>query len=182
MQNGQEHPLAASAHLACIGLLAARIPLEDQRAAYEKTLAKLGARLPIAHMADEIRGIGHLALAKITGECGNLSAYRSVSAVWKRAGLAVIEGERQRRVAGEAALLHGYSPERRAVFWNIADSLLKAQGKDETAGPYRLIYDRRKAHEAPRVETAAHAHNRALRVMMKAVLKDLTLEWKRIAK
>jgi hypothetical protein len=182
IQNGHSHPLAQVCHEACFGLLRARIPLEEQRAAYEKRLEKLGKRLPIAHMADEIKGVGHIALAKIVGECGDLSAYKSVAAVWKRAGLAVINGERQRRVGGEAALEHGYSPERRSVFWNIGDSLIKAQGKDENAGPYRQIYDARKAYERPRVESDGHAHNRASRHMVKALMKDLVLEWRRVAK
>lgn len=179
MQNGQQHELALSAYAACLPLMTARVPLEEQRKAYEKSLTKLGAQLPIAHMADEIKGIGHLALAKIVGECGDLSAYATVSGVWKRAGLAVIDGGRQRRVTGEAALLHGYSPERRSVFWNIADSLLKAQGKDDTAGPYRLIYDDRKAYEIAREIPLGHAHNRAMRFMTKRLLRDLWVAWRR---
>ncbi len=182
MQNGREHPRAEAAYLACFGLLEARKPLETQRKAYERALTKLGAQLPIAHMADDIKGIGHLALAKIVGECGDLSAYRSVSAVWKRAGLAVIDGGRQRRVSGEAAIEHGYAPERRSVFWNIADAMLKAQGKDENAGPYRLFYDAEKAKQRPNVETDGHAHNRALRHMTKRLLRDLTVEWRRVSR
>lgn len=182
MQNGMAHPLAQSCHMACVGLFAARVPLEEQRKGYEKTLAKLGKQLPIAHMADEIKGVNHGTLATIVGECGDLSAYRSVSAVWKRAGLAVIEGGRQRRVSGDAALEHGYSPSRRSTFWNISAALLKSQGKDDNAGPYRQIYDARKEYERPRVESDGHAHNRAQRHMLKELIKRLTLEWRRVAK
>lgn len=182
MEKGTNHPMAESCHMACMALFAARIPLEDQRAAYEKTLAKLGKRLPIAHMADQIKGVGHLALAKIVGECGDLSAYKSVSAVWKRAGLAVINGERQRRKSdAELALLHGYSPDRRSTFWNVADPLLKAQGKDENAGPYRQFYDVEKTRQIEEKECSkAQAHNRAMRHMTKKLLKDLTVEWRRV--
>lgn len=177
------HPQYEDAHASTIGLFLARAPLEDQRLAYEKHLTKLGAQLPIAHMCDGIPGFGHIALAKVVGECGDLSAYKSVSAVWKRAGLAVINGERQRRVSGDAALLHGYSPERRAVFWNIGNSLVRS-GSGDTPSAYRLIYDERKAYEAakPEVETAGHAHNRAMRYMTKVLLKNLTLEWRRVGK
>lgn len=176
------HPMADAARFAVVHLVAAREPLDKARAALERQMEKLGRQLPIAHMADTIRGIGPLALAKVAAECGDLSAYRSVAAVWKRAGLAVIDGQRQRRVAGADAELHGYSPSRRSTFWNMADGLLKAQGKDEAAGPYRQVYDRVKALELTRVESAAHAHNRALRRMTKELLKDLTIEWRRVAR
>lgn len=183
MHNGMAHPMATHAIIACGPLLHAREPLEAQRKAFEKQLTKLGAQLPIAHMAEQIRGVNTLSLAKIVGECGDLSAYKSVSAVWKRAGLAVIHGQRQRKVADkDLALEHGYSPQRRSVIWNIAEPLLKAQGKDDTAGPYRHIYDARKAIEAERVESAGHAHNRAMRIMTKALIKDLTVEWRRVAR
>ena len=177
---GTPHPRAAQATVAVMPLLAAAEPVEKQRKLYEKSLTKLGAELPIAHVANAIRGVSTKTLAVIVGECGDLSAYdKGVAGVWKRAGLAVIDGERQRKKASEeAALRHGYSPSRRSTFWNIADALLKAQGKEETAGPYRRIYDERKALERPRVESDGHAHNRALRFMTKRLLKDLWLEWK----
>ena len=167
--------------LATAPLFAARLPLEEARKGYEKTLAKLGKQLPIAHMADQIRGINHTTLATIVGECGDLSQYKSVAAVWKRAGLAVIDGGRQRRVAGDAALLHGYAPERRSVMWNVAAALFKAQSTGEAPGPYRLLYDERKALELAKELTAGHAHNRALRHITKRLLRDLTVEWRRVS-
>jgi hypothetical protein len=183
---GKDHPLAASAGFAIMPLVDAMQPLVKNRAAFERHLTKLGAQLPIAHMSDQIKGIGHLALAKVVAECGDLSAYKSVAAVWKRAGLAVIDGERQRKCSNaEKAIAHGYSPSRRSTFWNMADALLKCQGKDEDAGPYRQIYDARKAFEKAKGTeekpmSDLHAHNRALRYMTKCLLKDLTVEWRAI--
>jgi len=182
MGNGMAHPMAEACHMATLPFFIARQPLEEQRKAYEKTLAKLGKELPIAHVCDDIKGVNYATLASIVGECGDLSAYPSVAGVWKRAGLAVINGERQRKKADkDAALAHGYSPSRHAVFWNVAAALIKAQGKEEDAGPYRRIYDERKAYERPRVETDGHAHNRALRYMLKRLMKDLTLEWRKVS-
>lgn len=176
---GDGHPGFA---LATAPLYAARLPLEEARKGYEKTLAKLGKQLPIAHMADQIRGINHTTLATIVGECGNLSEYKSVAAVWKRAGLAVIDGGRQRRIAGEAALVHGYAPERRSVLWNVGAALFKAQSTGAEPGPYRLLYDERKAMELAKGLTAGHAHNRALRHITKRLLRDLTVEWRRVSR
>ena len=179
---GTDHPLAHMASIAVMPLIAAQRPLIDTRSAYEKQLGKLGKRLPIAHMADQIKGVNYNTLATIVGEVGDMSAYeKGVAGIWKRAGLAVIDGERQRKKAGDAALIHGYSPSRHAVFWNVGGALLKAQGKDENAGPYRMIYDERKAYERPRVESDGHAHNRAMRFMVKRLLKDLWQSWKNTA-
>lgn len=44
-------------------------------------------------------------------------------------GLAVIKGERQRRVGGELALEHGYSPQRRSLMWNIENQLIGKMGR-----------------------------------------------------
>jgi hypothetical protein len=165
--------------MAVLPLRAAQDGIRQSREGIEKTLRKLAVRLPIyACFVRDVKGFGELGLAATVGEIGDLSAYRSVSAVWKRAGLAVIGEGRQRKVAGDAAFEHGYSPVRRSVFWTLADSMLKSQGKGEDAGPYRRIYDARKAYERPRVQSDAHAHNRAMRVMFKALLKDMAVAWK----
>lgn len=176
IEKGEE---AGPAAQAIAPYLMAMEPFKKQRKAYEKVLAKLGKQVPIAHVCDEIKGVGHGTLATIVAELGDLSAYeKGIAGIWKRAGLAVIDGGRQRRVADkDAALIHGYSPSRRSVIWNIATSLIKAQGTGDEAGPYRLIYDQRKALELARVPKA-HAHNRAMRHMTKALLRDLWRAWR----
>jgi hypothetical protein len=181
---GTDHPLAASAAQAIAPLRAASEPLEEARHGYELELGRLGKRLPIAHMADRIKGINHGTLARIVAEVGDFTAYdKGVSGIWKRAGLAVIDGERQRKKADkEAAIRHGYSPERHAVFWNVSQALLKAQGTGEAAGPYRRVYDRRKEHELARAVPAYIAHARATRYMVKRLLRDLWREWRDLAK
>lgn len=184
---GKEHELADMASIAVMPLFRAQAPLIETRAAYEKQLAKLGKQLPIAHMADTIKGVNYNTLATIVAEVGDMTAYeKGIAGIWKRAGLAVIDGERQRKKAGEAALIHGYSPDRHAVFWNIGGALIKAQGKIAEDGtdnrlPYRVIYDDRKEYERPRVESDGHAHNRAMRFMVKRLLKDIWQEWKNVA-
>lgn len=172
---GREHPLAERAEPALLPFLQAQEPIVAQRKAFEKTLAKLGKQLPIAHVAENIKGVSSMTLATIVGELGDLSAYdKGIAGIWKRAGLAVIDGERQRLKAGDAALIHAYSPSRRSVFWNIGGALIKAQGTD---GPYREVYDQRKVYELAREIPKAHAHNRAMRHMTKRLLKDLWRAW-----
>ena len=182
LSNGKDHELAGVAQIAVAPLLMAREPLEATRKAIEKCLIVMAKKLPIAHMVEDTSGLGHPGLAAIVGECGDLSAYKSVAAVWKRCGLAVIDGGRQRKIAGDAAIEHGYSPSRRAVIWTITDSLFKAQSagmKDGAEpGPYRALYDGWKAEELAKELTKGHAHNRAMRKVGKRLLRDLTVAWR----
>lgn len=174
------HPLADTAALAIMPLIDAQAPLVAHRSGMDKTLAKLAKGLPIAHIAEEIRGVNHNTLAAIVGECGDLSAYRSVAAIWKRAGLAVIDGERQRLVAGnpEKAIRHGYSPARRSVFWNIGANLVRSGGTGDAASKYRLLYDEVKAREFEKIKHKGHADNRARRYITKRLLRDLYAAWR----
>lgn len=113
--------------------IAGMAPLEAAKVEREKVLAKLVKKLPIYAWAKGVGGLGDVSLAGIIGECGKFQPgeYRSVSALWKRMGMAVIEGERQRRVTGAAALDHGYNAERRSLMWNIGCCLIKAQVRSE---------------------------------------------------
>lgn len=149
--------------------------LDGSASGLEKQLAKMVRTLPLwTSWAVNVRGVGELSLAGVIGEAsGNPGDYKSVSAIWKRFGLAVIEGGRQRRVANaEDALLHGYAPQRRAFAYVLSTNLMKCQ---KATDPYRIVYDTRKAYELGRDIPKAHAHNRALRVMVKALFKDLYL-------
>lgn len=109
--------------------IAGMAPLDAAKAEREKVMAKLVKGLLIYQWAKGVSGLGEVSLAGIIGECGKFQPgeYRSVSALWKRMGMAVIDGERQRRVTGAAALDHGYNAERRSLMWNIGCCLIKAQ-------------------------------------------------------
>ena len=164
------------------------------RLEFEKRLEEMAAMLPVAAWSAGIKGLGLLMLAQIIGEAGDPSKY-TVSALWKRMGLAVIDGGRQRKVTGLAALEHGYAPARRAVMWNAGDGLIKA------GDPYyREVYLARKEYEATtaltaglmvmsatmaeakkhpeKVRTIGHIHNRAKRFMEKRLLRELWRAWR----
>jgi hypothetical protein len=185
IEKGKVEPEALDAIIATAPLLAARGLLRTERLGVEKTLEKLAKGLPAFAFVQSVRGFGALSFAQVVGECGDIGSYKSVSAVWKRMGLAVIEGGRQRKVAGDAALDHGYSPERRSIMWNIASCMIKAQGTD---GPYRAFYDQDKAKQLAKLAeglpegkepSKLHAHNRACRHMTKRLLRDLFVAWRR---
>ena len=124
----------------------------------------------------------------IIGEAGDLSNYGTVSRLWKRLGLAVINGERQRKkTSAEDAIAHGYNPRRRAEVWScVGDPLFKHQSgrtDKETGlvlrdpGPYRIVYDRAKVAFLERGKTKQHAHDHGMRLATKELLKDLWVMW-----
>lgn len=131
----------------CIGLAAlARFAhmhqLEKPRNEAQRVVEKLTESLPIwVEWGVGVKGLSSWGLGKIiacaqsqdaetcphTFSVGN---YATVSKLWKRFGLAVIAGERQRKKSdADDALEHGYSPQRRAVLWNIENGLIGGMGK-----------------------------------------------------
>lgn len=140
--------------------------------AIEGELKKLVRKMPIwLNWAKDVKGIAEVSLAGMLGEAAYpVESYKSVSALWKRFGLAVIGGERQRRVSdAAAALVHGYSPQRRSYAYVVGTNLMRSQGDDD---PYRKVYVERREYELARGLPKAHAHNRAQRYMTKRLLRD----------
>jgi hypothetical protein len=162
-------------------------PLQNARHGIELEMKKAGRSLPIAPWAKAVHGLGELGLAVIVAEAGDLAKYPKKGHLWKRLGLAVHEGKAYStwRMKGgltaEQWTEAGYSPRRRAeVYAVISEPLFRAQSVAE--GPYRTIYDRRRAATAETHAdwTKAHSHMDALRVMTKYLLRDLWQEWRRV--
>jgi len=153
-------PSAQLKHI--VSNLAARRSYDKIKGDTEKDMSEAAGWLPASQWVKSVKGFGLLGLAKIIGETGDLSrrstiegrGYATKEKVWKRLGLAVINGERQQRKKGPEALLHRFKPERRAEVWIVGGSLLKAQwrnGKKEgvppyALGPYGVVYGQRKAY------------------------------------
>jgi hypothetical protein len=191
---------AREAYVCIVPIIMAREQVESAREKIEERIELLATQLPVTKWWTEIRGCGLLGLAGVVGECGDLSNYSTHSKLWKRLGLAVMpDGTRQRRVTGDAAKDHGFSPARRSVVWTIGDSLFKAQSERAAreatattkarafmpAGPYRVIYDRRKEYELARLPVdekgrLGHAHDRAKRYMEKRLIRQLWKAWRKV--
>lgn len=152
----------------------ARKVLKTERLAAERQCQKAAKKLPVWPFVEAINGFGPLGLAQIIGETGDLSLYSNPAKVWKRMGLAVIDGRAQRRVAGADALKHGYNPVRRAIMFCIGDSLLKKQNS------YRELYLERKKYEEQKVPDGTKMlwHRRAQRYVEKRLLRDLWRAWR----
>lgn len=158
---------------------------ETERKAIEKDLKKTAKSIPAYQWAMGVRGFGELNFVAVVGESSVIEEdgsvrgpgdYRTVSALWKRMGVALINGERQRRVAdAELAIAHGYNPSRRSVLFNVGECLIKAGGE------YKEIYNERKAYELARDPEIRPilAHRRAARYMTKRLLRKLYAQWRK---
>jgi hypothetical protein len=174
LHNGLDHPDALNAFAYLEPFMATRDAHAAIRKETEKAMEKDAKQLPIWPWVESIPGVGALSLAQIIGEAGDLSNYANPAKLWKRFGLAVINGERQRKFKDvEKALEHGYSPERRSILWVIGDCIIKKQG------PYRDLYLQRKEVEQTKVPDGSKGlwHNRAKRYMEKRFLRDLWIAW-----
>jgi hypothetical protein len=183
IKKDEAHPMRVWLQPFLIGV----VPFVQAQTATEKKLTKMVKGLAVYPWAKSVSGLGEISLSAIIGELGDEPTnYKSVSAIWKRMGLAVINGDRQRRVAGDAAIEHGYNPQRRSIMWNIGACLIKAQVRKDpddeekriAIGDYGQVYLDRKAYEAERGISKAQSHNRAQRFMEKRLLRDLWRAWR----
>lgn len=162
----------------------------------EKILVRYARQLPVwSTFMQHIRGCGPLTLGQIIGDAGDLSKYDSIPKLWKRMGLAVIDGQRQRKTRDKKlAQLNGYNPRRRALMFIVGNNIIKLN-----KGEYRRVYDAEKqrqiakaAAEGLKIAPAAkipkaraaefrsekHIHLRAKRYMEKRLLRDLWRAWR----
>ena len=178
---------------------AARKPADDFRNNVELEMRRKARALPCWPYAKSIRGVSDLSVAVMVGCAGNLGGYATKERLWKRLGLAVIDGERQaKRVDPVLNLRHGYSPKRRAEMWVFfGEVVLRAQwaaARDEDGeavskshkpaavpahaiGPYGELYARRRALTAERAWSAKRKLDDGKRIMAKGLIADLWRAW-----
>lgn len=163
-----------------------RLGFDTLRDKTERDMVALAKTLPGAGIVEEIRGFGYKGLAIIVAEChgeflNGFDDYPSVAKVYKRMGVALVGEERQRKKSDpDEAEEHKYSPRRRAeLFGAIGDPLFRTQSAGD--GPYRQLYDRRRAHTAVTHPdwTLGHSHNDARRYMEKKLLHALWRAWRK---
>lgn len=159
-------------------------PCQKARHEIELEMKRIVRKLPVFAWAKDVKGLGELGLAVILAEAGDLSRYPKKGHLWKRLGLAPFEGQAYStwRMKGgltaEDWTAAGYSPRRRAeIYAVVSEPMFRAQ--TVAAGPYRAAYDRRRLLTAETHPdwTKAHSHMDALRIMTKAMLRDLRHAW-----
>jgi len=182
---GEDLEVAQTYYLEFRPYIKGRLPLDKQRKDIERRMEKIAKTFPapIINWVTSIRGMGVLGLALLIAEIGDPNDYDKISKIWKRMGVAVIDGERQGfKLKGqtEKGLAHGYCPRRRSVLWTIGDSLLKHQRpKNKPHGPYGVIYNNEKAKQQMLNPDKAKMfyHRRAQRAAEKRLLKHLWENW-----
>ena len=166
----------------------ALIPVGKKLKEYDKILEKQVEALTIWPAVDRIRGIGAVSFGMLIGEIGDFNKYANPAKVWKRMGVAVHNGVRQKLRRGEAGITEGYNPPRRAVLWIVTASLLKnnqdryqgiqkARYTFELAKDDRMKKDAKPARELTDNEKHGRAMARSYRYASKALLKDIWRLW-----
>ena len=165
------------------GFLTAMDALLEGKNEIEKQMIVVGKRFKEINWWASHLGLSYLGFALVISEAGDLSRFTKESQLWKRMGLAVIGGNRQRRVAGNPALaiIHGYNADRCATMWTIVDSMIRNRNKPFYADhPWMNLFRDYKARQlAKEGITAGHAEARAKRRIGKRILRDLFIEWNR---
>jgi hypothetical protein len=195
-----DDPLAARVEWMRAGNEAACAPFIGMEKEKVKAIEKMAKGLSIwTAWAEPIQGIGAKGIGILIGEAGDIGAYRSEAAFWKRMGVGVIDGVAQGKLTKTASadtwIAHGYNAKRRSALFTIGDSLIKA-----TNSPYRAMYLHRKEIERQKFEALGytikpaaqikeaerdtcisdgHIHRRAQRWMEKRLLRHMYRAWKR---
>jgi hypothetical protein len=132
-----------------------RTKLDELEATATRQMTRLARSLPVYQWAEGVRGFGALGLAIIVGEAGDLGGYANPGKLWKRMGVAVIDGLRQGAVPvglsqearKNAWIERKYSPVRRSRLYTVGTALLMS-GNEE----YRTVYLDRKGYEVAKAE------------------------------
>lgn len=189
-----------------MGFETAKEPFEALRKQYEKAISAAVRDLLIWHdFVAPVKGISEVWFGLIISEAGDIGAYPKHDRLWKRMGLAVIEGERQRKcVDAEKAAKHGYSPVRRSTMWVVGNGLIGGMGNGyrpmsgedidamEGRSPYEKLFMHRLRREAEKDPSARlpdkpdgkesytlAAKMKAKRYVEKKFLRDLWVAWRR---
>lgn len=169
-------PLAPVAAQRIAPFIAAHAAQHQAVLAQNRIIETMAGCLPVAPWAQGIRGLGILSLGQIVGEGEDIDRFPTVNLFWKRMGLGVVDGQRQRRTTDkDLAIRMGYNAERRALMYVVADNLVKLN----QTGAYRTYYLTEKERQRtlhPDL-TPAHVNERAKRHMAKRLLRDLWREW-----
>ena len=102
----------------------------------DKDIAEMVKDIPIVQELTELKGIGPLLAAKLVSMI-DIQKADTVSALWRFAGYAVIDGQREKPVKGER--LH-YNIRLKTTCYLVGVSFLRC------GSPYRKVYDDAKAY------------------------------------
>jgi hypothetical protein len=136
----------------------------------DQSISDLAEDFPIIERMTRVKGVGKT-LAMKTAVMIDIRRADTISSLWRYAGYAVIDGQRERPTKGEK--LH-YNSRLKTTCYLIGSSFLKS------SSPYRVIYDNAKEHyqETHPDWTKLHIHNASMRKMIKIWLAHLWIVWR----
>ncbi len=137
----------------------------------EKDISVKAASHPMYQFVLDHKGIGPKSFAAIVGECGSLLNYDNPAKVFKRMGLAVMDGTRiQKRGKTKQEFIDwGYSKRRRTWMYLLTEAIEK-----QTAGNgsvYKDLYVERKAYEKAKNEAGDYKEQAAEAISEKNIGK-----------
>lgn len=182
--------------------------LTEQEKDLARHIERLARRHPLSSFVETTHGIGWLSLALFLGVAGRLDRFKTVSKLWKYAGLSVDGGKAPRRVKGQAwthtdcqfehlpscpstctrnhhpycvpgGIGTSFNPRLRSI-------VIVYFGENgiikQRSSPYRPLYDQKKAqYQAEHPDwTPLHIHNAARRYATKCLLRDLWIAWRAV--
>lgn len=138
----------------------------------DKDIAALIEDVGIVQHMRKVRGIGPTLSAKMVSMI-DITKADTVSALWRYAGYAVVNGQRERPVKGEK--LH-YNSRLKVTCYLVGTSMLRSNS------PYRRVYDEaRDFYASNRPDwTKAHCHQASIRKMVKVFLCHLWEQWREL--
>jgi hypothetical protein len=142
---------------------------------------------PLGPWVTAQKGLGDKTMARLLAAIGNPATRDTVSQLWAYSGWHVIDGTAARRRKGVRA---NWSNEAKVRSYLAAEACVKNRNS-----PYRVVYDDGRAKYADAVHSAdcapckakagdplraGHQHARAMRLVAKAILRDLWREARRL--
>lgn len=138
-------------------------------------LQRVVRKHPLHPWIKATKGVGEKQAARLLASIGDPylrddGTPRTVSQLWSYCGYG--DAAKQKRRKGQKS---NWSPDAKMRGYLVACSCIK-----QRESPYRAVYDAAREAWADRETTDLHKHNHALRMVTKAVLRDLWIEAKRL--
>lgn len=166
-----------------------------------KNMVNLGSIAPIWDWVTNIKGLGASGLsAQLIAQIDNIEKFDTVASLWRFAGFAVFEGKAEKNQKGEKG---HFNRRLKGICFNIGQQFIYQQTpgyvdiyyaekerqraltpdilcKQCSNGTVVLWADCQSKKSHTQAMTDAHIDNRARRKMIKALLRDLWVEWRRL--
>lgn len=138
----------------------------------DKAMEDASDDYPIVNQMIKVRGVGKINAMNIAIMI-DIHKANTISALWRYAGYAVVNGKAERQEKGKK---NQYNKRLKKACYVLALSMIRARS------PYKRIYDSAKQEYMERGLARNHAHLSAIRKMIKLFLSHLWIVWRKMEK